>query len=133
MCACDRTQDLIGVVPKCLKAEVYKSPLQACAFPTVIRIPPPFLDSYKIYYCARLQASQKSQRAFILHSQITRYHQTVPRACLEKCCLLMPPHNQLSQPCSEGQPQIAYAWRKVISHAYHAFKKVFFFLLFLRL
>lgn len=53
MCACDRTQDLIGVVPKCLKAELYKTPLQAFAFPTVFKISP-FLDSYKIYYCARL-------------------------------------------------------------------------------
>lgn len=46
---------------------------------------PPSLDSCKIYYCARLQASQKGQRASILHSQITRYHQTVSRTCLEKC------------------------------------------------
>lgn len=84
MCACDRTQDLIGVVPKCLKAELYKTPLQAFAFPTVFKIPP-FLDSYKIYYRAKLQASQKGQRASILHSQITRYHQAVPRACLERC------------------------------------------------
>lgn len=129
MCACDRTQDLIGVVPKCLKAELYKR------LNLFRLLPSPQSSKSPLFWIlirfTTVPGSQKGQKASILHSQITRYHQTVPRACLEKCTAVSLATSQAAlMTMLRRSAPIAYAWRKAISHAYHGFKKVFFFLLF---
>lgn len=117
MCAFDRTQglpDWCGFqVPKCSTQSSKSLP-----FWFLVRLTP-------VPGCGPLRKVKEPSSPSATDNEVpSNCSPSLPGK--EHSCLV-PSHKQLSLLCSKGQSQTAYARRKVISHAYHSFKRVLFF------